>query len=76
MGRVEGPGHALQAREQRGKVAERLVQVDAAAGERDAELGEVALDREPGRLVESAENLVDVDRLGCAAESGRVEPGA
>ena len=68
--------HRLQQRDRLGQLAEGGVELGTAAGERVAELDEVLLDRDPGRLVERAQHLVDLDRLGVAAESGTTEPAS
>ena len=56
--------HALEPGQQRLQGADRLVEVRAAAGQRVAELDQVGLDVLLGRLVEGAEQLVELDRLG------------
>ena len=48
------------------ELADRLVERGAAGGDRVPELDQVALDRQPGRLVERAQHLVELDRLGLA----------
>src|SRR5215208_8009407 len=45
-------------------LADRLVQVHPAPGERVAELEQVLLDGDAGRVVEHVEDLIDLDRLG------------
>ncbi len=55
--------HRLEVLEHARQLAQRLVQRRPASGERVAELEQVLLDRDPGRGVERAQHLVDLDRL-------------